>query len=441
MTTTLFEDFVNAELPLRIGTVEAGVPAAGKLPMYKGVGLLTEAKTLAEAGIAAASSLGDKADKATTVSAGTGLSGGGSLAANRTLSLANTAVTAGSYGSSTFAPVLTIDAQGRITNASTSAIATYTDANTRATVLTGLSTATGGLIVAGDTVLGAFGKLQNQVTNFAPVLTEANFSVARTGQPTFKVTWVLTALTQAWAWTVPDKAINFGDLPSVATTNNNTLSGTRTRILGGSNNNVSGTDNVAVGCTSVTLVGTNNCAINSKSITLAVGDSPTNNTYLNCTAGGYVWSVGCTQIGKKGSTAPTGSYHPPDNSVIKFYDVGTIVESVLYGTSSNAFVTLSNNGVYPTALAGSNNVAVHDVTIIGWDDIYGNSKQFCTVRRVVVGYSGSLLINVQTIGTDVIVGTNDYTVTITEGTGSKLHIACKSDSGTKIFKAYVTSHY
>jgi hypothetical protein len=60
---------------------------------------------------------------ARTVSAGTGLSGGGDLSANRTISLANTAVTAASYGSATQVATFTVDAQGRLTAASNTNIA------------------------------------------------------------------------------------------------------------------------------------------------------------------------------------------------------------------------------------------------------------------------------------------------------------------------------
>ena len=58
--------------------------------------------------------LGLKADEAITISAGAGLSGGGDLTANRTISMPNVG-TAGVYGSATQVPVLTTDAQGRVT--------------------------------------------------------------------------------------------------------------------------------------------------------------------------------------------------------------------------------------------------------------------------------------------------------------------------------------
>lgn len=56
------------------------------------------------------------------IDSGTGLQGGGDLSADRTLSLTDTGTSTGTFGDSTTVPVITIDAQGRITAVSTATI-------------------------------------------------------------------------------------------------------------------------------------------------------------------------------------------------------------------------------------------------------------------------------------------------------------------------------
>jgi sugar lactone lactonase YvrE len=75
------------------------------------------------------------ANQDTTITAGTGLSGGGSLAANRTINIANTAVTAGAYGSASNTLSATVNAQGQLTALAATPIAI---ANTQ---VSGLGTA------------------------------------------------------------------------------------------------------------------------------------------------------------------------------------------------------------------------------------------------------------------------------------------------------------
>ena len=72
----------------------------------------------------------------TSVGSGTGLSGGPIIGAG-TLSLANTAATPGTYGSSTNVPVLTVDQQGRITSVSNTAMATNVTSVATGTGLSG----------------------------------------------------------------------------------------------------------------------------------------------------------------------------------------------------------------------------------------------------------------------------------------------------------------
>ena len=145
-----------------------------------------------------------------TVTNGDGVSG------NPTISLAASGVVAGTYGSESLIPVPVIDTYGRITGITTAAVVSPT--------------------VFSDSAF----RIQDNAD--------------ATKQLAFEVSGVATGTT--CTLTMPNADINLGNLSSVATTDSNTLSGTRTRILGGSSNTVSGTDNVVVGCSSSDFDGT-----------------------------------------------------------------------------------------------------------------------------------------------------------------------------------------
>jgi len=136
-----------------------------------------------------ATAIGLRALSATTISAGTGLSGGGDLTANRTISMPNVG-TAGSSGAADKYNVITTDAQGRVVNIVptlisiiSSQISNFTE-SVLGTALTGLSTATSTVVTATDSIFSAIGKLQAQISNI--VANANNLAISRvTAQASF----------------------------------------------------------------------------------------------------------------------------------------------------------------------------------------------------------------------------------------------------------------
>jgi len=323
-------------------------------------------------------------------------------------------ITAGAYGSSTQVPVVTVNAKGIVTTVTLATIA-------------------------------------------APVLTEANFSVAKTGQPTYTVTWVLTALTSAKTWTVPNTNLDFGNIakiPAVATPyTTGAMAGTRPQCVGGSSNTISGTDNVAIGCTGVVLAGTRNTAISSTKVGTAA--TATDNSFYNCfssqpvelvtTIG--VRYVNCSFAQLYATNSSFGGIWPNYSTVEATNEYGATKCTVgLTSISFNRFALtpLTTEGTGSTEVLAYKSddygvgISVHDIiiTCTNYNDTAG-----AVFRRTIVVNSVGTIVSATTPAPDVVFGSTVYTPTISV-VGRILRIAVasniSSDSGAY---ATVTSLY
>ena len=420
-----FIDFIRDEMPRRIKTNPNNLPDAQKLLVSVSGTLEVIYKTLAELDIAIKSDVDTAlSSKEPTITAGTSAqyfrgdktfeplntnavtestdkrylsdaqktiatqaaSGGqaGYLSSadwntfnNKQNALSDT-ITADTYGSSTQYPVITFNAKGIATSVTLQTVPT-------------------------------------------PTFTDATFSVQKNGSPSIAASWDLTALTASHVHTYPNKAINFGDLPSVATTNNNTLSvdHLRCRILGGSGNTVSGTDNIVIG-------GLSNAATGSRAV------------LINCTVVGAT-NNDVTALNARGTNASNleansillGTSRQPD----LFKDIGAAaalrlnalhtissaipISGTLYATIDGSQTLSASNLVLGVNDTGA--CATHEVEFmvcVGAANGYGGvlpAGYFIAKRRIVVfrhAPSGTFFVSaVQTIGTDITLGTLDGTIT------------------------------
>ena len=214
-------------------------------------------------------------------------------------------ITANTYGSSTQYPVVTVNVKG---------------------IVTGIT-------------------LQTVPT---PTFTDATFVVQKNGSPSISATWSLTAFTVSHVHTYPDKDINFGDMSSVATTDGNTLGGTRNRILGGSSNTVSGTDNIVIGSDNLNI-SSSQAGLNARGMRHKVRGS----TAITLPAGSLIDGM---QSGTIGTSTFAGGCKI--TSYFKI-DKAAGIQNVIVADSS-AVKPLANIGKNELALAS---VAAHKLTI------------------------------------------------------------------------------
>ena len=263
---TSFENFVNTELPKRIGTNEhPATVVAGRVPVYTGVGLLTEAQAVEDIVPSEVLWYPDLASFPVE----------GEL---EKLYVAEDTDTVYRWKGLAYAivgsPLLNADAvaetEGRVfLSPEQKTVATQAASSSQSGYLTSAdwSTFNGKQNALSDVITAdTYGSsTQYPVMKFnakgiatevtlqtvpTPAFTDATFSVQKNGSPSITASWSLTALTASVVHTYPNKAINFGDLPSVASTNSNSLSTSSAActIVGGYGNTINTT---AYGCSIV----------------------------------------------------------------------------------------------------------------------------------------------------------------------------------------------
>ncbi|GHM99733.1 hypothetical protein WSM22_12230 [Cytophagales bacterium WSM2-2] len=208
----------------------------------------------------------------TSVATGTGLSGG-PITTTGTISLANTAVTPASYGTSTSIPQITVDAQGRLTAASNVAIPT---ANTTTT----------GLLTNAD--WNSFnGKLSGTLTNgnlFVGNASNVATAVAMSGD---------ASLSNTGALTISNTSTTGGNIINSINSNGSlTINGARINTSFGSQN-ISTTGTLSSGATTVTglTVSGTTTSINTKSYVWPSTAAGAGTVLQNDGAGNLSWAT------------------------------------------------------------------------------------------------------------------------------------------------------
>ena len=299
----------------------------------------------------------------TNVSTGTGLTGG-PITTTGTISLANTAVTAGTYGDSTHVPQIIIDAQGRITSASNVSISaggsgTVTNVSTGTGLTGGPVTTTGTISIANTTVTaGSYGN----------ATTIATFTVNAQGQ--------LTA--------AGNTAIS---LPNSGLVNSSTTLGNATLTLGGTTTTVG----------NLTLT---NVTISSVSATFP-------NSYLTNTA----VTIGNTSVALGSTITSVG------NLTLTNATISSLASTFPNSYLTNSAVTIGNTSVSLGGTQGTfGNVTLQNVTISSVSTpitVTQGGTGASTLTGIIKG-SGTSALSAATAGSDYVAPGTATTFTATQ---------------------------
>ena len=165
---TIPNQFANASAAIPLANLDANFTTV--VDAINGIG--NGAEALANVNITGgtitntAISGGNVANSQVTIIAGTGLSGGGNLAANVTLSIATTTVAPGTYGNASAVGVFTVNSQGQLTAASNTSISI---ANSQVTGLGTMSTQNASAvdITGGNAVFTVANATTSTITNLS----------------------------------------------------------------------------------------------------------------------------------------------------------------------------------------------------------------------------------------------------------------------------------
>ena len=267
--------------------------------------------------------------------------------------------------------------------------------------------------------------------------------------------WTGIPLTVTRNLILPNKDINFGDLPSVATTNNNALSGTRTFCLmggGGSlslGNSIQGTDTGAIGSTGCDMRGTRNVAYSSTRV--GTDDTATDNSFYNCSSAQPVELV--TTIGVRYENCTYAQLRntvtwPNYSRVVGSGDsnaISTVVYTRLKAINLNstpqAMTTVGTSGnTEVVAGGGTYTTTLHDIVVIFTDLNSSGDPKSIFQRRVAVDAAGGIISDTSPVP-DIVVGTTVYTLSISV-VSDKLRLTVQSNiSSASACNAEVISRY